>query len=207
MAKIKLLNLKGEAVKDVTLKDSVWNIEVNEPVLFDAITFAQAGLRQGTAKTKNRAEVSGGGRKPYKQKGTGRARQGSIRSPQWTGGGIVFGPTPRDYSKKMNKKERKLAMLSALSSKYQGKELVACESLNLDSLKTKEFVKTLEALKVSKNCLVVTNEENSNLLMASSNLENVTVVTPDKLNVLEIMMHENLLVDEASIKTIEGVLE
>ena len=207
MAKIKLLNLKGEALKDVTLNDSVWNIEVNEPVLFDAITFAQAGLRQGTAKTKTRAEVSGGGRKPYKQKGTGRARQGSIRSPQWTGGGIVFGPTPRDYSKKMNKKERRLAMLSALSSKYQGKELLAVDSLTLESFKTKEFTKVLEALKINKSVLVVTNEDNSNLLMASSNLKNVTVVTPDKLNVLEIMMHENLLVDEASIKTIEGVLE
>ena len=207
MAKIKLLNLKGEAVKDITLNDAVWNIEVNEPVLFDAITFAQAGMRQGTAKTKTRAEVSGGGRKPYKQKGTGRARQGSIRSPQWVGGGIVFGPTPRSYEKKMNKKERRLALLSALSSKFQGKELIAVESLALDTHKTKEFAKALEALKVSKSCLVVTNEENANLLMASSNLENVTVVTPDKINVLEIMLNQNLVVDEASIKTIEGVLE
>lgn len=207
MAKIKLLNLKGEAVKDIALNDAVWNIEVNEPVLFDAITFAQAGMRQGTAKTKTRAEVSGGGRKPYKQKGTGRARQGSIRSPQWVGGGTVFGPTPRSYEKKMNKKERKLALLSALSSKFQDKELIAVESLALDTHKTKEFAKVLEALKVNKSCLVVTNEENANLLMASSNLENVTVVTPDKINVLEIMLNQNLLVDEASIKTIEGVLE
>lgn len=207
MAKIKLLNLKGEAVKDITLNDAVWNIEVNEPVLFDAITFAQAGMRQGTAKTKTRAEVSGGGRKPYKQKGTGRARQGSIRSPQWVGGGTVFGPLPRTYEKKMNKKERKLAMLSALSTKYQDKELVAVESLALESNKTKEFAKALEAIKVNKSCLVVTNEENANLLMASSNLKNVTVVTPDKLNVLEIMLNENLVVDEASVKTIEEVLK
>ena len=207
MAKIKLLNLKGETVKDIELNDNVWNIEVNEPVLFDAVTFAQAGLRQGTAKTKTRAEVSGGGRKPYKQKGTGRARQGSIRSPQWVGGGTVFGPTPRDYSKKMNKKERRLAMLSALSLRYQGKNLIAVDSLKLDSNKTKEFAKNLEAIKAGKSCLVVTNKDNANLLMASSNLKNVTVVTPDKLNVLEIMLNESLVVDEDSIKTIEGVLE
>ena len=207
MAKIELLNLKGEKLKDITLNDAVWNIEVNEPVLFDAVTFAQAGLRQGTAKTKTRAEVSGGGRKPYKQKGTGRARQGSIRSPQWVGGGTVFGPTPRDYSKKMNKKERKLALLSALSLRYQEKALIAVDSLNLESNKTKDFAKSLEAIKAGKTSLVVTNEDNANLLMASSNLKNVTVVTPDKINVLEIMLNQTLIVDEASIKTIEGGLE
>lgn len=206
MAKIKLLNLKGEAIKDLTLNDSIWNIEVNEPVLFDAITFAQAGMRQGTAKTKTRAEVSGGGRKPYKQKGTGRARQGSIRSPQWVGGGITFGPTPRSYEKKMNKKERRLAMLSALSVKFKEAELVAVDSLNLNSHKTKDFASLLGTLNINKSCLIVTNEENANLLMASSNLNNVSVITPDKINVLEIMLNEKLLIDEASIKTIEEVL-
>lgn len=206
MAKIKLLNLKGEAIKDLTLNDSIWNIEVNEPVLFDAITFAQAGMRQGTAKTKTRAEVSGGGRKPYKQKGTGRARQGSIRSPQWVGGGVTFGPTPRSYEKKMNKKERRLAMLSALSVKFKEAELVAVDSLNLNSHKTKDFASLLGTLNINKSCLIVTNEENANLLMASSNLNNVSVITPDKINVLEIMLNEKLLIDEASIKTIEEVL-
>ena len=139
MAKTQVLNLKGEKVKDITLKDSVWNIEVNEPVVHDAIVLAQASLRQGTASTKTRSEVSGGGRKPYKQKGTGNARQGSTRSPQWPGGGIVFGPKPRKYDKKQNRKERRLALKSVLSSKFQEKELVVVENLNLETAKTKDF--------------------------------------------------------------------
>ena len=207
MAKINLLNLSGEKVKDLTLNDKIWNIEVNESVLFDAITFAQAGLRQGTAKTKTRGEVSGGGRKPWRQKGTGRARQGSNRSPQWRGGGIVFGPTPRNYSKKMNKKERKLALLSILSSKYKNKELVAVENLELKSNKTKDLVKVLENLKVSNTALIVTNEENENLTHAARNNKNLTVVPVDKINVLEIAQNEKLIVEESAIKTIEEVLK
>lgn len=207
MAKINLLNLSGEKVKDLTLNDKIWNIEVNESVLFDAITFAQAGLRQGTAKTKTRGEVSGGGRKPWRQKGTGRARQGSNRSPQWRGGGIVFGPTPRSYSKKMNKKERKLALLSILSSKYKNKELVAVENLELKSNKTKDLVKVLENLKVSNTALIVTNEENENLTLAARNNKNLTVVPVDKINVLEIATNKNLIVEESAIKTIEEVLK
>lgn len=207
MAKINLLNLSGEKVKDLTLSDKIWNTEVNEAVLFDAITFAQAGLRQGTAKTKTRGEVSGGGRKPWRQKGTGRARQGSNRSPQWRGGGIVFGPTPRSYSKKMNKKERKLALLSILSSKYKEKELVAVDSLELKSNKTKDLVKVLENLKVDKTALIVTNEENENLTLAARNNKNLTVVPVDKINVLEIAMNKNLIVEESAIKTIEEVLK
>ena len=139
MPKTQVLNLKGEKVKDLTLKDAVWNIEVNEPVMHDAIVLAQASLRQGTASTKTRSEVSGGGRKPYKQKGTGNARQGSTRSPQWPGGGIVFGPKPRKYDKKQNRKERRLALKSALSAKFQDKELIVVENYNLDSNKTKDY--------------------------------------------------------------------
>ena len=207
MAKIGLLNLKGEKVKDITLNDKIWNIKVNETVLHDAITFAMAGMRQGTASTKSRGEVSGGGKKPWRQKGTGRARQGSIRSPQWRGGGIVFGPTPRTYKKKMNKKERKLAMLSALSSKYQNKELICLDSLKLKSLKTKDFVKTLNNLKIDNSALFVINEENENLVKASGNLGKINVVLVDKLNVLEISAAEKLVIDEASVKTLEEVLK
>ena len=149
MAKVQVLNLKGEKVKDITLKDSVWNIEVNEPVMHDAIVLARASLRQGTASTKTRSEVSGGGRKPYKQKGTGNARQGSTRSPQWPGGGIVFGPKPRKYDKKQNRKERRLALKSALSSKLRDNELVVVENLNLENNKTKTFNEMLKNVKVN----------------------------------------------------------
>lgn len=207
MAKIKLLNLNGEKVKDLTLNDKIWNIEINEAVLYDAITFARAGMRQGTSAAKTRGEVSGGGRKPWKQKGTGRARQGSIRSPQWRGGGIVFGPTPRDFSKKMNKKERKLAMLSILSSKFAEKELVAVDSLKLESNKTKDLINSLEKLNVSKTALIVTNEENENLTLAARNNKNLTVITVDKINVLEIAANNNLIIEESAIKTIEEVLK
>lgn len=207
MAKVKLLNLNGEKVKDITLNDKIWNIEINDAVLYDAITFARAGQRQGTAATKTRGQVSGGGRKPWKQKGTGRARQGSIRSPQWRGGGIVFGPTPRDYSKKMNKKERKLAMLSILSSKLKNDELIVVENFDLKSNKTKEFNKVLENLKVDKTALIVTNDENNNLLLATRNNQKLTVVPVDKINVLEIAANENLIIDESGVKTIEEVLK
>ena len=143
MSKIEMLNLKGEKVKDIKLSDNVFGKEPNDLVLKNAIVLAQASLRQGTADTKNRSEVRGGGRKPWRQKGTGNARQGSIRATQWRGGGIVFGPTPRDYSKKQNKKERRLALLSALSYKVSDKELVVVDELSFDSNKTKEMVNLL----------------------------------------------------------------
>ena len=155
MAKVQVLNQKGEKVNDITLKDSVWNVKVNESVMHDAIVLAQASLRQGTASTKTRSEVSGGGRKPWKQKGTGKARQGSTRSPQWPGGGIVFGPKPRNYDKKQNKKERRLALKSALSSKYQDKELVVVDKLTMETNKTKDFNAMLKNLKVDGKALVV----------------------------------------------------
>ena len=149
MAKTKVFNLKGEQVKDLTLKDSVWNVEVNNAAMHDAIVLAQASLRQGTASTKTRSEVSGGGRKPWKQKGTGNARQGSTRSPQWPGGGIVFGPKPRKYDLKQNRKERRLALKSALSSKLQDKGLVVVENLNLETNKTRDFNAMLKNLNIS----------------------------------------------------------
>ena len=206
MAKTQVLNLKGEKVKDLTLKDAVWNIEVNEPVMHDAIVLAQASLRQGTASTKTRSEVSGGGRKPYKQKGTGNARQGSTRSPQWPGGGIVFGPKPRKYDKKQNRKERRLALKSALTSKFQDKELVIVENLNLADNKTKTFNEMLKNLKVDGKALVVYADENENLFLASRNNNKVAVVAFNEINVLDLVAANYLLIDESSVKKIEEVL-
>lgn len=206
MAKTQVLNQKGEKVKDITLKDSVWNIEVNEPVMHDAIVLAQASLRQGTASTKTRSEVSGGGRKPYKQKGTGNARQGSTRSPQWPGGGIVFGPKPRKYDKKQNRKERRLALKSALTSKFQDRELVIVENLNLADNKTKTFNEMLKNLKVDGKALVVYADENENLFLASRNNNKVAVVAFNEINVLDLVAASYLLIDESSVKKIEEVL-
>lgn len=206
MAKTQVLNLKGEKVKDLTLKDAVWNIEVNEPVMHDAIVLAQASLRQGTASTKTRSEVSGGGRKPYKQKGTGNARQGSTRSPQWPGGGIVFGPKPRKYDKKQNRKERRLALKSALSAKFQGKELIVVENYNLDSNKTKAFNEVLGNLKVNGKAVVVYSDDNENLFLASRNNNKVAVLATNEINVLDIVAADYLVIDESSVKKIEEVL-
>ena len=206
MAKTQVLNLKGEKVKDLTLKDAVWNIEVNEPVMHDAIVLAQASLRQGTASTKTRSEVSGGGRKPYKQKGTGNARQGSTRSPQWPGGGIVFGPKPRKYDKKQNRKERRLALKSVLSSKFQVKELVVVENLNLETAKTKDFNAMLKNLKVDKKALVVFADDNENLFLASRNNNKVAVLATEEINVLDLVATDYLVIDESSVKKLEEVL-
>ena len=206
MAKVQVLNLKGEKVKDITLKDSVWNIEVNEPVMHDAIVLARASLRQGTASTKTRSEVSGGGRKPYKQKGTGNARQGSTRSPQWPGGGIVFGPKPRKYDKEQNRKERRLALKSALSSKLRDNELVVVENLNLENNKTKTFNEMLKNVKVNGKALVVFADDNENLFLASRNNNKVAVVAFDEINVLDLVATDYLLIDESSVKKIEEVL-
>ena len=206
MAKTQVLNQKGEKVKDITLKDSVWNIEVNEPVMHDAIVLAQASLRQGTASTKTRSEVSGGGRKPYKQKGTGNARQGSTRSPQWPGGGIVFGPKPRKYDKKQNRKERRLALKSVLSSKFQEKELVVVENLNLETAKTKDFNAMLKNLKVDKKALVVFADDNENLFLASRNNNKVAVLATEEINVLDLVATDYLVIDESSVKKLEEVL-
>lgn len=207
MAKTQVLNLKGEKVKDINLKDDVWKVEVNEPVMHDAIVLAQASLRQGTASTKTRSEVSGGGRKPYKQKGTGNARQGSTRSPQWPGGGIVFGPKPRKYDKKQNRKERRLALKSALTSKLNDKALIVVENLNLDTNKTKEFNTVLKNLKVDGKALVVYGEDNDNLFLASRNNDKVAVVAANEINVLDLVASDYLVIDESSVNKIEEVLK
>ena len=207
MAKTKVYNLKGEEVKDLNLKDSVWKVEVNENVVKDAIVLAQASNRQGTASTKTRSEVSGGGRKPYKQKGTGNARQGSTRSPQWPGGGIVFGPKPRKYDLKQNRKERRLALKSVLTSKLQDKELVVVENLNVESNKTREFNNILNNLKIDGKVLIVCSEENENLFLSSRNNQNVALVATNEINVLDLVATDYLLIDEASVKKIEEVLD
>ena len=206
MAKTQVLNLKGENVKELALNDSVWAVEVNEPVMHDAIVLAQASMRQGTASTKTRSEVSGGGRKPYKQKGTGNARQGSTRSPHWPGGGIVFGPKPRKYDKKQNRKERRLALKSALTSKLQAKELVIVENFDLESNKTKAFNEMLAKLNVNGKALLVCANENENLYLAARNNRKVAVMTVGEVNVLDLVAVDYLVIDESSVKALEEVL-
>ena len=207
MAKIDVLNLKGEKVSDLTLNDTIWNTEVNEIVLSTALKNQLSSLRQGTAKTKGRSEVSGGGRKPWRQKGTGRARQGSIRSPQWVGGGTVFGPTPRSYDKKMNKKEREIAIKSALSDKFQNKELIVVDNIKVESNKTKEILGYLNILKADAKTLIVTNTEDDKLLLATRNLENVLTINPVNINVLAVVNANSLVIDVDSVKKIEEVLK
>lgn len=207
MPKISVLNVNGQKVKDIKLNDSIWSIEPNDAVIYDAIRLATASLRQGTHSVKTRAEVSGGGRKPWRQKGTGNARQGSTRSPQWRHGGIVFGPTTeRNYNIKMNKKERRLALKSALSYKVIDSELTVLDELKLASSKTKEMIKVLEGLKLNKSTLLVVNELTDELILASRNLEGVKVILPNEVNVLDVARYQNLVATEDAIKSIEEVL-
>ena len=207
MSKIEMLNLKGEKVKDIKLSDNVFGKEPNDLVLKNAIVLAQASLRQGTADTKTRSEVRGGGRKPWRQKGTGNARQGSIRATQWRGGGIVFGPTPRDYSKKQNKKERRLALLSALSYKAKDNELVVIDSLLFESNKTKEMINTLDKLSLNdKKVLVVVEELTDNVCLASRNLARVKVVLPEEVNTLDVVSCDKMLITEKALNKLEEVL-
>ena len=207
MAKTQLINLKGEKLKDITLADSVWAIEANDIVLKKAIDLQLAATRQGTHKTKTRSEVSGGGKKPWKQKGTGRARAGSSRSPIWRGGGIVFGVTPRSYGFKMNKKERVLALKSALTHKLADKELVVVDNINLDSLKTKEIKNIMNTLKLDGKTLFVTLEDNENLYMATRNLGYAYAINADEINVYDLVNADKLVIDEAAVKKIEQVLK
>ncbi len=207
MAKVKVVNLKNEAVKDIEVSDSIWNVEVNEVVLSEAIKLQLASLRQGTHDTKDRSEVSGGGKKPWRQKGTGRARQGSTRAPHWPGGGIVFGPTPRDHGFKMNKKERRLAIKSALSDKYQTNALTVVDSLEVSTPKTKDLLATLNTLGLNGKTLIVTDGENGNVCLASRNSANLHIIEPTSVNVLDLVGADNVLIDEASVNKIEEVLK
>ena len=203
--KQKLLNIKGEEVKDIKLNENIFGIEPNNKVLYDAIILTRASLRQGTHKTKVRSEVSGGGRKPWRQKGTGRARKGSIRAVQWVGGGVAFGPQPRDYSKKMNRKERRLALKSALAVKAT--DMIILDELKVATPKTKDMLNILTALKVNEvKTLLVVNELDENVILASRNLENVTLLEAEEINVLDLVANEKIVITEAALKTIEEVL-
>ena len=208
MKKVELLNLKGEKVKDINLNEEIFGITPNNNVLNDAIILTMASLRQGTHKTKNRSEVSGGGRKPWRQKGTGRARQGSIRSVQWVGGGRYGTPVPRDYSIKQNRKERQLAIKSALSEKVAAKELIVIDKLTVKSPKAKEMVSVLETLKVAdKKVLLVVKEFDDNLILASRNLSNVVLILADEINVLDIVGTDVMVITEDAMKYVEEVLK
>ena len=201
--KISVKNLNGEKVKDLTLNDSVWNIETNDDCLKKSIKLQQAATRQGTAKAKTRSEVSGGGKKPWKQKGTGRARAGSSRSPLWRGGGIVLGPTPRDYTFKINKKERTIALKSALTELAKEKALVVVDKIELASLKTTEAKKLIKTLNLAGNILFVTNGDNENLFMACRNLGYTQVLVVDEINVLDLVYADYVVIEEEAVKTLE----
>ena len=206
MTKLTLLNTKGEKIEDIKLNDEVFGREPNEKVLYDAIILSRASLRQGTHDTKNRSEVRGGGRKPWRQKGTGHARQGSIRAVQWRGGGVPFGPTPRDYSKKMNRKERRLALSSAVISKLS--DFVVVDKLDVNTPKTKEMVNILTGLKLNDAAtLIIVNELTENLILASRNVPNVLLIEASEINVLDLVAAEKVLVTKDALNTIEEVLK
>lgn len=207
MSKLELKNLNGEKVKDIKLNDNVFGIEPNDVVLHDAIVLSMANSRQGTHSTKTRAEVSGGGRKPWRQKGTGNARQGSIRAVQWRKGGIAFGPKPRDYSKKQNRKERRLALKSALTYKVRDNELIVLESIKFETNKTKEMVNLLNKLDLTyEKVLLVVDELNDNVCLSSRNLGNVKVVLPEEVNTYDVVNSDKMVMTEASLKKLEEVL-
>ena len=208
MKKLELLNLKGEKVKDINLNEEIFGITPNNNVLHDAIILSMASLRQGTHKTKNRSEVSGGGRKPWRQKGTGRARQGSIRSVQWVGGGNYGTPVPRDYSKKQNRKERRLALKSALSDKAMEKAIIVVENIALETPKTKEMMNVLENLKVAdKKVLLVVNEFEDNTILASRNVQNLVLISAEEINVLDVIGTDVIVITEEALKKVEEVLK
>lgn len=207
MTKISVKNLKGEKISDLTLKDAIWNVKVNDDSLKKMIKLQLDSMRQGTHKTKTRAEVSGGGRKPWKQKGTGRARQGSIRAVQWRGGGIAFGVQPRSYAFKINKKERVLALKTALTYKAQEKNLVVLDNIKLETLKTKEVLNILETLKLSGKVLFVTSEDNENLYMATRNIGNILVLMSSEINCYDIVNADVMVCEEAAVKKIEEAIK
>ena len=206
MANVTLYKQDGSENGTVELNDAIWAVEPNENVVFDAVVIQRASLRQGTHAVKNRSAVSGGGRKPWRQKGTGRARQGSIRSPQWRGGGIVFGPTPRSYAYKLPKKVRRLAIKSVLSQKVLDGDLVVVDGLSFDAPKTKAFLNVLDGLKVNDKALVVLEDGNDVAAKAARNLPNVKVVPAEGINVLDAVNYKKLILTQSALQKIEEVL-
>jgi 50S ribosomal protein L4, bacterial/organelle len=206
MPNVALFKQDGSQIGEITLNEEIFGIEPNESVVYDAIIMQRASLRQGTHAVKHRGQVRGGGRKPWRQKGTGRARQGSIRSPQWRGGGVVFGPTPRSYSYKLPRKVRRLAMKSVLSEKVASNNLVVLEGLNFDAPKTKEFKQVLANLSVDTKVLVVLEEGNDFAALSARNLANVTVVAANNVSVLDIVSNNKVLATQTALTQIEEVL-
>ena len=206
MPHVALFKQDGSQNGEITLKEEIFGIEPNESVVYDAIIMQRASLRQGSHAVKNRSAVSGGGRKPWRQKGTGRARQGSIRSPQWRGGGVVFGPTPRSYSYKLPKKVRRLAMKSVLSEKVAANNLVAVDALSFDAPKTKEFKQVLANLAIDSKVLVVLEADNDFATLSARNLPIVTVVSSDNISVLDIVSSDKMLATQTALTQIEEVL-
>ena len=204
MANVSVYNIEGKEVGSIELNDAVFGVEVNEHLVHMAVVNQLANNRQGTQSAKTRSEVSGGGRKPWRQKGTGHARQGSTRAPQWTGGGIVFAPKPRDYSFKMNKKEKRIALLSALSSKVADNKIVVLDSFNLDEVKTKKFAEVMSNLKVDK-ALVVIEGENKNVVLSGRNIPTVKVSATNEINTYDVLKYETLVVTKAAVEKLEEV--
>ena len=204
MAKVSVYNMEGSQVGDIELNDSVFGVEVNEHLVHAAVVAQLANNRQGTQKAKTRSEVSGGGRKPWRQKGTGHARQGSTRAPQWTGGGIVFAPTPREYTIKLNKKEKRAALKSALTSRVQANKFIVVDAIKLDEIKTKAFATVLQNLKVEK-ALVVLNENDQNVVLSAKNIPSVKTALTNTINVYDIMKYDTVVIDKAAVATIEEV--
>ena len=204
MAKVSVYNMEGNQVGDMELNDAVFGVEVNEHLVHMAVVSQLANNRQGTQSAKTRSEVSGGGRKPWRQKGTGHARQGSTRSPQWTGGGVVFAPKPRDYSFKLNKKEKRLALKSALTSRVQDNKFIVVDSIKMDEIKTKTFANALDNLKVSK-ALVILNDNDTNVVLSARNIPTVKTALTNTINVYDIMKYDTGVIDKAAVATIEEV--
>lgn len=204
MANVSVFNMEGNEVDKLDLSDAVFGVKVNEHLVHLAVVQQLANNRQGTQKAKTRSEVSGGGRKPWRQKGTGHARQGSIRAPQWKGGGVVFAPVPRDYSFKMNKKEKRFALKSALTSRVQDNKLIVLDELKLDEIKTKKFQEVLNNLKVEK-ALIILNDNDQNVVMSARNIPDVRTTQTNTLNVYDIMKYSTVIVTKAAVATIEEV--
>ena len=204
MAKVAVYNMEGKEVDSIELNDSIFGVEINEHLVHMAVLQQLANKRQGTQKAKTRSEVSGGGRKPWRQKGTGHARQGSTRSPQWTGGGVVFAPTPRDYSFKLNKKEKRAALKSALTSRVVENKFVVVDELKLDEIKTKKFVEVLKNLNVEK-ALVVLNDMDEKVIASAANIPTVKTTQTNELNVFDVLKYDTVVVTKAAVATIEEV--
>ena len=204
MAQVSVVNMEGKEVGTIDLSDAIFGVEINEHLVHLAVVQQLANNRQGTQKAKTRSEVSGGGRKPWRQKGTGHARQGSTRSPQWTGGGVVFAPVPRDYSFKLNKKEKRAALKSALTSKVQNQKLVVVDALEMDEIKTKKFAEVLKNIKAEK-ALVVLNEKNDNVILSARNIANTKTTLTSTLNVYDVMNAGTLVLTKAAVQNIEEV--